>query len=291
MLFEILGIQPDYEKIEHYICLIRCFFVNYSASSSHNGGHQMISKSTIINRLAEALKPLPFIHALWLEGADATGTADEYSDIDFWLDFEDDYEQQAIEVVEHALSGISKIDYKYVMQHGHPKIRQRIYHLANTNEYLMIDFCWQMHSRVTDGLFYIENDNIEPVKIIFDKSNVILYKPLNHANFEEDNAFMLAKAKYRRTQYLRAEKYFRRGRYLESYAYYNQYILEPLVDLLRLIYTPTHAEYGFTHISLHIPAAKKEKLEYFAKLSSLEDIAERIPLAGAWFDELLLEFS
>ena len=98
----------------------------------------MLGRNTIIDKLHEKLEPLPYVYALWLEGADANGTVDEYSDIDFWLDFEYDYEEQSIAAVENALSEIAGIDYKYVMRHGHPKIRQRIYHLAGTSEYLYI---------------------------------------------------------------------------------------------------------------------------------------------------------
>jgi len=79
----------------------------------------------------------------------------------------------------------------------------------------------------------------------------------------------------------------RRGLYLESYAYYNRYVLEPLVDLLRLIHTPAYADWHMVHISAHIPCAEKERLEFFAQISSLSDIAKRIPLAGEWFDELM----
>ena len=247
----------------------------------------MIGKNTIVSKLAEALKPLPFIYAFWLEGADGIGRADKYSDIDFWVDFEDEYEEQAIEVVENTLSEVSQIDYRYVMRHDHPKIRQRIYHLAGTSEYLMIDFCWQLHSRPQNEYVYHENDTIEAVKVIFDKKNIIRYKPLDLSDFADDNNKRLMEAKYRRTQHMRAEKYIRRGQYLEAYAYYNRYVLEPLIDLLRLIYTPAYADYYLVHISQHIPTPEKEKLEYFAQLGSLDDISERIPLAGEWFDELL----
>ena len=44
---------------------------------------EMISRDNITNKLREALEPLPFIYAFWLEGADAIDTTDEYSDIDF----------------------------------------------------------------------------------------------------------------------------------------------------------------------------------------------------------------
>jgi len=247
----------------------------------------VIDRNAIIDRLVEALKPLPFVHAFWLEGADANIAVDEYSDIDFWVDFEDEHEELAYEAVENALLEISAIDYKYVVNHGHPKIRQRIYHLENTSEFLMIDFCWQLHSRPRDEFTYIENDNIEAVKVLFDKCNVIRYKPMNRSDFAGYNAPRLEEAKYRRTQHMRAEKYVRRGQYLEAYAYYNRYVLEPIIDLLRLIYTPAYTDYYLVHISQHIPVAEREKLEFFAKIGSLDDIATKIPLAGEWFDSLV----
>jgi len=250
----------------------------------------MTNKNAIINKLAERLNPLPFVYALWLEGADAAGTADAYSDIDFWVDFEDAYETQAIEAVENALAELAEIDYKYVMPHEHPKIRQRIYHLSGTSEYLMIDFCWQLHSRPREEFTYIENDSIEAVKVIFDKDNVIRYKPFNASDYTAHNHSRLAEAKYRRTQHMRAEKYIRRGQYLEAYAYYHRYVLEPIIDLLRLIYTPAYTDYYLVHISQHIPKADKERLEYFVQTSSLEDIAEKIPPAGEWFDRLVEKY-
>lgn len=41
-----------------------------------------------------------YIHAMWLEGADAVGQTDEYSDLDIYIDIEDVYEQQAIDTVD-----------------------------------------------------------------------------------------------------------------------------------------------------------------------------------------------
>jgi predicted nucleotidyltransferase len=247
----------------------------------------MIDRNIIINKLRKVLEPLPYIYAFWLEGSDANGTTDDYSDIDFWVDFEDEFEEQAYEAVENALSELARIDYKYIMQHDHPKIRQRIYHLTGTSKYLMIDFCWQLHSRPKDEYAYNENDNVEAAKVVFDKDNIIRIKPLNLTKFEKRNQSRLEEAKYRRTQYIRVEKYVCRGQYLEAYAYYNHYVLEPLIDLLRLIYTPAHVDYYLIHISQHIPDSERVRLEYFAKISSLDDIAEKIPQAGQWFDELV----
>jgi len=245
-------------------------------------------RDEIINHLREALEPLHFIYALWLEGADATGIDDEYSDIDFWVDVEDAYESRAFDAVETALSSFAQIDYKCVTLKEHPQLRQRIYHLSGTSEYLLIDFNAQLHSRPKAEYTYIENDTIEAVVVLFDKDNIIRYKPLVLSEYTDWNGIRLEQAKYRRSQQIRAEKYVRRGHYLEAYAYYNRYVLEPLIDLLRLIYTPAHADYYLVHISQHLPVFELEKLEFFARINSLEDIAEKLPQAGKWFDELVI---
>jgi len=245
-----------------------------------------MDRKIIIDNLKKTLEPLSFIYAFWLEGADATGMVDEYSDLDFWVDCEDAYEETAIEAVENALSKLAVIDYKHIMRHGHPKIRQRVYHLAGTSKYLMIDFCWQLNSRLKDEYTYYENDSIEAAKVIFDKADIIRYKPLDSAEFYKQNTHRLEEARYRRSQHMRVLKYVYRNQYLEAYAYYNRYALEPLIDLLRIIHTPAHTDYYLIHISHHIPQIKKEKLEYFAQISSIEDIASKLSQAGKWFDEL-----
>ena len=103
----------------------------------------MIDRNGIIKALHAALEPLPYIHALWLEGADANGMVDEYSDIDFWIDFDDEYENNAIAAAETTLAALAEIDLAEIFPHAHPKIRQRIYHLTGTSEFLMLDVCWQ----------------------------------------------------------------------------------------------------------------------------------------------------
>jgi len=247
-----------------------------------------MSRDKIIAGLKSALEPLTYAYALWLEGADANNTVDEYSDLDFWLDFEDEYEEQIINDVETALSSLGEIDYKYIMNHGHPKIRQRIYHISGTSEYLMIDFCWQLHSRAQscEGIL-IKGDKIEAAKIIFDKANVVRYKDYNAEDYLEYNIPRLNECKYRYSQHCRVIKYVRRGQYAESYAYYNRYVVEPLVDLLRLIHTPAHADYYLVHISQHIPEQELKRLEYFLRITSTGDIEKKTGEAQLWFNELL----
>ena len=247
----------------------------------------MIDRNQIITKIKEKLEPLPYVYALWLEGADANNTVDEYSDIDIWVDIEDEYEQQSYAAVENALSEIATFDYKFITQQNHPKLRQRIYHLTGSSEYLIIDFCWQLHSRPKEENIYIKGSMIEAAKVYFDKNNIIRYKDYNAAEFENQNNARLNECKYRYNQHMRPLKYVLRGQYLEAYAYYNKYVFEPLIDLLRIIYTPANSDYYLIHISHHLPQEQIKKLEYFAQIASVEDIALKLPQAQKWFNELL----
>lgn len=247
----------------------------------------MIDRDLIVEKLRAGLEPLHYINAMWLEGADANDTVDRYSDLDVYIDVLDEYEEQSVEDVERLLASISELDYKHVVRHRHPKLRQRIYHLKGSDEYLAIDFMWQLHSRPKEEYVYIRGNTIEAARVIFDKASIIRYKDPDERDYMAANIASLEECKYRYTQHARVLKYVRRGTYLEAYAYYNKYVLDPLITLLRIIYTPYHVDYYLVHISQHIPEAELKKLEYFARISSLEDIEQRLPLAQEWFEQLV----
>jgi len=249
----------------------------------------MIERNEIIQILKERLYPYPFAHAMWLEGADSNQMVDQYSDIDFWLDVDDESEEEAVRVVEQILEDISPIEYRYVMNHSHPKIRQRIYHIKGTNPYLMIDFCWQLHSRDPKECCFIRGSRIETPLILFDKSGVISFRDFDINEFHAANRERFNECRHLYTQHSRVVKYCYRGQYLEAYAYYNRYVLEPIVDMLRILYTPANAEYYLVHISNHIPEECVKRLEYFARISSIEDILYKTEEAKGWFDLLSME--
>ncbi len=252
---------------------------------------RMIDRNLIVETLRAALQPLPYVHALWLEGADAGGMLDAYSDIDLWVDVDDDSEAAATDAVEAALQSLSPIDARHIIPHGHPKIRQRVYHLASSSPYLMIDFCWQLHSRDRKDSALVEGDAIESAKVIFDKSGVVHYLPDDPERYLARNRERLKACEYRYSQHCRVIKYVRRGQYPEAYAYYHRYVVEPLIDLLRLIHTPAHADYYLVHISQHIPQAECARLEEYLKAASLVEIEEKTETAQAWYAQLMAQLA
>ena len=248
-----------------------------------------VDRDTIINVIKDRFISMDEVHAYWLEGADSLNAVDEYSDIDVWLDVEDGSEEKVFKLAEEELSKLGTLDFKFTVNHSHPKIYQNYYHIEGTSEYLIIDFCVQSHSRDKDEVKFIEGDILEFPKVIFDKSKVItIYK-----NEEQIDIALIKdlikeiKAKY--SQHSRVLKYVERSAYPEAYIYYMKYVADPMVQLLRIKNTPKYHYLHFIHISNHMPQEEISKVEYYFKISSLEDIHTKTFEAKAACEKLIKE--
>lgn len=244
----------------------------------------MISRNSIISCLKELEKD-PKVYACWLEGADAHGRVDKYSDIDIWIDVEDNYVSKAFKKIEKLLENIGNIDYSFEKEHSHPKIRQRFYHLKGSSKFLIIDVCIEKHSRV---FWYTSGYEDEKVSIIFDKTKVIKFKKLDKKKLKKDTE---EKIKSLDKSFLFfqvwVEKEINRNHFLQSFAAYQKYILIPLVELIRLRYTPTKSGYHLSGISKdNIPAIITKHLEDLYKISSLADIKKKMKKANKLYEEV-----
>jgi predicted nucleotidyltransferase len=246
----------------------------------------MITEKEITEALIHELKPLPYVYAFWLEGSFAMGYSDEYSDIDYWIDVEDDYVNEALEHVETALKSLGDLDERDETGNGYPKLGQMVYHIKGSNPYLALDFNWQLHSRDRAEYHYIKNDIVEGALVLFDKDNVIHYEDADEQEIIQNKLDCRQECDYRYSQHLRVIKYIKRGTFPESYAYYHRYVIEPLVMLLRLKYTPLYPHHYLLHISNHMPKAVVERLEKLIQVSTLEEMETAITKSQEWYQEL-----
>lgn len=241
-------------------------------------------RKRIIDLLKGSFIDNGYVYAMWLEGSDGLGRADGYSDLDFWFDVEDGYENEILDKCIEILQTIDELDFIQKYEHPHPKIFQKNLHIKGTSEYLMLDICVQSHSRGSEGCTFVENDIAEYPFILFDKANVI------NIIKEPENDLEAIKKIYnesidRFSQQSRILKYIYRAKYLEAFAYYQKYACQPIVNLLRIAYTPRHIEYGLVHISDHLPREIVDKVELLYKVSTLDDIKNNLHYAEKLFDE------
>lgn len=249
-----------------------------------------MTRRDIIDHLHRAMENDPLVYAMWLEGSDGLGCADEYSDIDFWLDVEDGHEAEYIVKCKEAFEELGEIDFYEDNNNPNPRIWHYVMHIKGTSEYWILDVCVQSHSRGSKGATYVENDIAELPEVLFDKCNLVTILPEPAPDMDELNA-VYKEAVIRFSQGARVEKYIHRGQYLELASYYLKYVCEPIVTLVRTVYTPRHCEYGSVHISRHLPKGWVEKIEKLYRFASFEDIAANISYAEQIFDEIKLEFS
>lgn len=232
-----------------------------------------MEREQIIEFLKDFSAEKSYVNAMWLEGADGIGRADEYSDIDFWFDTAADYRESFLFEALGALGELSPIDSRY--DEIRAEIAQSNIHMENTSEYLTLDICVQSHeTRGKEATCFVKDDIAELPLIIFDKIGLITFREYTPDKAEIKEIFR--KNKNRLLQSARVSKYIKRNLYPEAYMKYTENIAEPLIKIARLIYTPRHYEYGLCHISDHLPPDIIEELEPFLKVSGFSDIEKMI---------------
>ncbi|MGF7144296.1 putative nucleotidyltransferase [Anaerotaenia torta] len=246
----------------------------------------MITEKEITEVLKNELEHLPYVYAFWLEGSFAMGYADKYSDIDYWIDIDDNCVGEALEHVEAALTRLGELDQRHETGNDHPKLGQIVYHIEGSNPYLVLDFNWQLHSRDRKEYLYIKNDIVEGALVIFDKDNVVSFTEADEQEIAANKSKCKQECDYRYSQHMRVSKYIKRGTFPESYAYYNRYVVEPLVMLLRLKYTPLYPYHYLLHISYHMPKEVVGRLEKLIQIASFDEMEIAMRDAEAWYQKL-----
>lgn len=116
------------------------------------------------------IKETPYINAMWIEGSWATGENNARSDIDIWLDVEDNLFEQSIDAFRESLSSLGEIDWEKSrgVYSENPKLQKQTFHLAGFTEPQCIELDLQQHSR------NFKFDRVgNPIIILFDKNNTI----------------------------------------------------------------------------------------------------------------------
>ncbi|MEI7690610.1 MAG: hypothetical protein WCI63_03225 [bacterium] len=234
-----------------------------------------IDRNLILNKLTESLEALNYVNALWLEGADSLDTVDEFSDIDVWVDVEDGKELEVIKVFRSALMEIGELDFDYEKDHGHPKIRQHFFHIIDTSKFLIVDLCVQANSRV---FWFTEGKEGEKVKVLFDKKNVINFKPLDQKKFEKE---VIDRKKYLEGEFrimkVDVEKELERNDYLGALNFYLS-LASIFTELQRIEHIPTKHEFGLKHASRDLPRATRDMICLIYTFSVIDDLRRNIDL-------------
>jgi len=247
-----------------------------------------LQRAPLLQALRNALEPLDYVHAMWEGGAASFKRVDEWSDIDLQVAADDERVAEVVAVVEQTLTALTPITLRYEIPqpawHGH---WQAFYQLEQAGPFLMLDFVVMKRS-ATNKLLQpeIHGDAV----IHFDKINFVVAPPFDQAAF-------LAKL-HGRVATLRVMfplfqsltlKELHRGNALEALAFYQGYVLRPLVELLRIIHSPTRYDFHTRYTHYDLPSEVVQRLQALFYVAHPTELAAKREQGEMWFNELLTQ--
>lgn len=237
-------------------------------------------RDRLIAVLRDQLRADPRVLACWLEGADATGDVDRFSDIDLCVSVLDGAIVDVAQVAREALSLVGRLDIDHELVTD-PGWRHLVFHVSGTSPDLLIDFCVY----VNRGSTFVRDDPIETPVVLFDWTGVVRFvDPQRQLGLLECRRRLDA-LRQQVAQHRRALKHVWRGEFLEAFGYYQRWVLEPLIEAQRMLYTPFHPDYYIVHVTRHLPPPVVGRLERLFQVHALDDLERKISDAVAWFEE------
>ncbi len=250
----------------------------------------MLTRPVIIAALAN-LTEHEFIRAASLGGSDATGRADELSDVDLFLLVApgDGSIERAAGAVEDTLRSLSpiRIAYRLPMPTWHG-FHQAFYQLANAPEHLMID--WVIIEVGTPHP-WLEVERHGTHRVLFDKDGLLKPVHVDRAAIARTIEKRVAdlRQKFALFRHLGA-KLADRGLPADAAYFYQALALRPLVDMLRVRHCPDRHDFGFRYLRDDLPRADYEAVCRLCYPRSAQDIPAFTREIGERMERLLRDW-
>lgn len=245
-----------------------------------------LGRTDVVEALRSLLLSLPSVRAAWLGGASAFDRVDEWSDIDLNIIVEDDSVDRVFAAVEAGLEGLAGIDLVHEIPsptwHGHA---QKFYRLKNASPFLLIDFVVQRRSA---GNRFLEPEIHGHPEILFDHDGLAI--PVSVDKERHQRGLEVRKAQlpvlFDLYQVL-ILKELNRGNDIEALTFYHGFTLRPLVEALRIRYTPHHSSFHTRYIHYELPPEIVDRLRTLFFVRDADDLRIRLAEAGSFFREII----
>lgn len=234
----------------------------------------------IVEELKIILEKESGVHAMWIAGSVAEGYNDELSDVDIWLDIDDGTDVETFKAIERFLKTRGNLDVNFG-ENNTPPFSHKVYHLSHMEPYHFIEFTLHSHK---DNYEFI--DGVRKIKLLFDKDGTVKFKPLNKAS----HAKMLKSRKNHLVKQieigkLSARKEITRRQFMDALHNYQFWLVEPIIELARIKYSPLKISYGLKHGNRDLPKDVTAKIESLYIIKSLDDLDNKINDIGVMVNE------
>ena len=242
----------------------------------------------MIKTLADALKPLDYVHAFYESGAIAFNRLDEWSDIDLYLVVDEQKVDDSFAAVEAALRSVSPIRQKFAIpQLPWPGVSQAFYKLERASEYLLIDLAV---IKLSGPEKFLAPEIHGKAIFYFNKSDRVKIPSADKTELSKTLQQRLSRLKDRFIMFnIFVQKEMNRGNYLEALVLYHSLTLGSVVDALRIKYSPFHHDFKTRYVQYELPKPIVKKLEQMYFVKDWKDLRAKYREATDWFNELVAE--
>lgn len=243
---------------------------------------EKITRKDIIDTLITKLKPEDFVCALWEGGAASFNRIDKWSDIDLYVVVKDEKVEDTFKYMKQILRDISEIELEFCLLeptwHGHSQVFWR---LKDVNPFLFLDTVFIKESSEDKFLQYKIHG--KPL-VHFDKIGIVTDNSIEVESFLEKIKIRLEtlKTNFELFQVL-ILKELNRGNNIEAFSYYIYYTFKPLVELLRIKYSPYHYNFFTSYIYYELPSEVVKRLQRLYFVTDVESLRKFRDEAESWF--------
>jgi hypothetical protein len=250
-----------------------------------------IARQAIIDAIHLAIADLPWAHAAWLGGSDATGRLDRFSDIDLVVAVDDDRIEEAFSVVRACLQTLSPIDLEWRVPsptfHGHEQV---FYRLRDADPHHMVDFVPMKLSAPPPTRFLDRERHGVPV-VLFDRVDFCATVPMDQPSIEQRRRTRLERIRvtFPLLQPL-VTRAVARGQPADAAYWYMQLTLLPTVEILRMLHAPDRFDFGMRYLYDDLPPEVYAQVCALVFPGSLHAVLDCRARAEAIFNRALAAF-
>lgn len=240
--------------------------------------------------ILKSLKAQPQVQAAWEGGSAATGTADEYSDIDLCL-LSPGPLRPVLDAVEKSLAefGVTHT-WQAAKSFWGEGLMQRVIVLKGSPKYFFVDVGVfdTAHPQLLRDFLEVERHG-QPV-IHFDRSGAV--KP-GHT----DAAALFARQQVRAEELAAGFVIFKtlvlkelaRGQVIDAFSFYQTGLVRPLAEVMGMLHRPFKFDFGLRYLHRHFPAEAREQIQELCYVSSPDELAGRAEQADRMLQEALAQ--
>lgn len=243
-------------------------------------------RNQVLKNIFSFIKDDPSILAAWEGGSIATGTIDQFSDIDLCVLTDFDL-QATLQKIEDSISamGITHAWRPTKCPWG-PGMAQRVLILKDSPKHFLVDIAVLdiKHSDLLNEFLQIERHGNSVIH--FDKANYL--KP-THA----DAGLLFEKQQVRVKEISEAfvvfkslvEKELERGRSIDAISFYQNGLLRPYIELLGMLYRPYRWDFGMRYLHRDFPKDTQEFIQKLSYVANPQQLASNVLALDAAFQE------